>query len=127
MKNIALGVINRKSKGNVADIMTMGILVLSMAIIMLCFMDCIKVVKVREDASQIVRKYLLIAETKGGLSIGDKTMIEEELTNAGVSDIDLTGTTFSQVQFGSEVTVNMRGKVDNRYEITESRASTAKY
>lgn len=116
-----------KSEGNVGDILTTGIMLLAMAYLMTVFMDCIALLRTREDISQTVRRYMLIAETKGYLEDADRQELTDSLAALGMSETDLTGTTTERAGFGNIVTICVRGKIDGKYEVNEVRASTAKY
>ena len=121
------GLFAKKSKGNVGDIMTTGIMLLAMAYLMIVFMDCIKILRTREDVSQTIRRYMLVAETKGYLDDDDRLELSENLADLGISDIDLSGTTTERAGFGNIVSIRVKGMLDGKYEINEARASTAKY
>ncbi len=116
-----------KSDRNAGDILSMGIMLLAMAYLMIVFMDCIAILRTREDLSQTVRRYTLIAETKGYLDASDRQGLIDSLKDLGISEIDLTGTTTERAGFGNTVTVRVRGRIDGKYEVNEVRASTAKY
>lgn len=105
----------------------MFIFIMGLTVVLIAFYDCIGLLKIREDISQIARKYTLIAETEGYISNEAKGKMMSELTAGGLTDIDLSGTTFVPVGYGNVVTVKIAGKVKEKYEITEQRASTAKY
>lgn len=117
----------KKSEGNIGDVLTMGLLVLSIAVVVMRFMDCMELMRIREDVSQISREYILIAETTGYISEAEKNEMLVALSKAGLSDINLEGTTFSQVGFGNLIKVQIKGKAKGLYEINEIRESTAKY
>ncbi len=117
----------KKSNGNIGDLMSLAIFLLAMLCVLICFFECIGLMRVREDVSQLARKYTLVAETEGYLNEEEKIRLMDELKGYGISDIDLTGTTFNRVGFGNIVTVKISGKIKEKYSFTESRASTAKY
>ncbi len=117
----------KKSEGNVGDIMTTGIMLLAMAYLMIVFMDCIEILRTREDVSQTIRRYMLIAETKGYLDDNDRYELTRNLADLGISNIDLSGTTTERAGFGNIVFIRVSGLLDGKYEINEARASTAKY
>lgn len=116
-----------KSKGSVGNIMTTGLLLIAMMAVMISFMNCVHMLQTKGDVSQIARKYLLVAETEGFLSEGMRQNMTNELIKLGVKEIDLSGTTDSRIGFGETVTVSIRGKIGDKYEISEIRTSTAKY
>ena len=127
MKSTSRGLLRHNNPGNVGDIMTTGIMLLAMAYLMIVFMDCIGILRTREDVSQTVRRFMLIAETKGCLEDSDLNELSQSLSDLGISDIDLTGTTTERAGFGNIVQIRVRGILDGKYEINEARASTAKY
>lgn len=114
-------------RGNIGDIMLTGIMMIAMVSVMVCFIDCVGLIQVKSSVGQIARKYLLIAETEGYINDSDRTEIVSELESAGLTCIDLGGTTFSEAGFGNTVTVSIKGKIRGTYEISEIRRSTAKY
>lgn len=107
--------------------MTTGLLLIAMMAVMISFMNCVHMLQTKGDVSQIARKYLLVAETEGFLSEGMRQNMTNELIKLGVKEIDLSGTTDSRIGFGETVTVSIRGKIGDKYEISEIRTSTAKY
>ena len=117
----------KKSGGNIGDLMSLAVFLLAMLSILICFFECVGLMRVREDVSQLARKYTLIAETKGYLDTEERSRLISELDGAGISDINLDGTTFQRVGFGNVVTVKISGKIKGKYLFSESRASTAKY
>ena len=117
----------KKSDGNIGDLMSLAIFILTMLSVLICFFECVGLMRVREDVSQLARKYTLTAETEGFISGDEKASLIRELQDLGISDIDLSGTTFDRVGFGNIVTVKISGKIKGRYNISEMRASTAKY
>ncbi|MBQ3899159.1 MAG: hypothetical protein II741_04870 [Lachnospiraceae bacterium] len=120
-----------KSRGSVTNIVTLFIFIVGMTVVMLAFYDCIGLLKTREEISQIVRRYILVAETEGYLSNDERLKMTEELKLAGLTEIDLTGTTFTGAGYGNLVNVKVSGKVTSKlggpFEVVEERASTAKY
>ena len=120
-----------KSRGSVTNIVTLFIFIVGMTVVLLAFYDCIGLMKTREDISQIVRRYTLVAETEGYLSEEERMKMTEELRLSGLLEADLTGTTFTRAGYGKLVTVKVSGKVESKiggpFEVKEERASTAKY
>ena len=120
-----------KSRGSVTNIVTLFIFIVGMTVVMLAFYDCIGLLKTREEISQIVRRYILVAETEGYLSNDERLKMTEELKLTGLTEIDLTGTTFTGAGYGNLVNVKVSGKVTSKlggpFEVVEERASTAKY
>ncbi|MBR6908984.1 MAG: hypothetical protein IKN35_01655, partial [Lachnospiraceae bacterium] len=103
-----------KSRGSVTNIVTLFIFIVGMTVVLLAFYDCIGLMKTREDISQIVRRYTLVAETEGYLSEEERMKMTEELRLSGLLEADLTGTTFTRAGYGNLVTVKVSGKVESK-------------
>lgn len=116
----------RKQTGSVADLMTAGICMLAMTVIMLSYMESVSLIHQKAEVSQYARKYILRMETVGYLTTDDRTMLCQELESLGVTEIDLTGTTVSEVPYGTYITLHMKGKLKGAYAFEEKRVSTAK-
>ncbi len=117
----------KKSAGSATDIVMMFFFIMSMVVVLLAFYKCIGLMRVREDVSQVSRKYTLIAETEGYLSPENIRKLTDELTMLGLTNIDLGGTSVTEAGYGNIVMVMIKGKVDGLYDIRLERASTAKY
>ncbi len=117
----------KKDKGNVGDIVIMGIFVIAMLTVMMCFIKCVDMLHTKAEVSQLARKYILVAETNGYIPEGDQETLIRELESMGLTEIDISGSTLSKADFGRTVNVCIKGKINGRYEISEKRASTAKY
>ena len=57
----------------------------------------------------------------------DREALYRELEEAGATQIQLEGTTLWQVNYGEPISLQIRGKLENVYEFTEKRVSTAKH
>lgn len=114
-------------RGSVANIMVTGIFVLSMAVVMLSFLENMKLIQQKAEVDQLARRYILRMETVGGLLTEDKDSLVDELTALGVTAIDLSGTTMGETGYGAEITLQIRGLLGGKYEFEETRASTAKH
>lgn len=60
-------------------------------------------VKQRQALYMTTREYLLKMETKGYLTVADRTDLIYDLGTEGLTEVDLTGTTLSQVPYGSTI------------------------
>ncbi|MCM1185187.1 MAG: hypothetical protein NC251_07130 [Lachnoclostridium sp.] len=115
-----------KSRGNIGDILSMGFCILAMTIVMGAYLDNVEVIWQKSHIGQIARNYILKMETEGGMTPEDEIMLIQELDALGITDIDLSGTTFGETKYGERVSLNIRGKLKGGYEFEESRVSTAK-
>lgn len=118
---------NKKERGNVADIMTVGIFIMAMAAVMLSFLNCMALIRQKTEVSQLARKYILRMETVGGLQDGDRAALLQELQEQGITEIDLGGTTYGAAGYGEPIALEIRGKLGGSYGFSEKRVSTAKY
>lgn len=114
-------------EGNIADIMVTGIFVLAMSVVMLSFLNNMKLIQQKAEVDQLARRYILRMETVGGLLSEDRVALEEELKACGVQNIDLDGTTMEPPGYGAKIELCIRGILGGKYEIQETRVSTAKY
>ena len=120
------------------------ICVLAMTVIVLGYFGCAGLLERKAAISQVVRKYLLRMETTGYLTEDDSVALEAELTGLGATELDFTGSTMNEVEYGAEIILKIRGKITaegmlagdslfgtllgtTRYEFSEQKMSTAKH
>jgi len=113
--------------GNVADIMVTGIFILAMAVVMLSFLENMKLIQQKSDVDQIARRYILRMESAGGLTGEDRMLLTAELSQIGVTQISLEGTTMAQAGYGERIALQIHGLLGGEYAFNESRVSTAKH
>ena len=116
-----------KEKGNVGDLVTTGICILAMTALMLTYMDNVSLIGQKMEVSQIARKYILRMETVGMLTDEDRAELCDELAAAGVTGLQLEGTTFTQAGYGEPIILQLQGNLKEVYAFTEKRVSTAKH
>jgi hypothetical protein len=116
-----------RERGNVGDVLMMGMMVLAMAVVMMTFLDLIQLVQKKADVRQLSRQYLLEMETVGFLPAASAEGLKKELARLGAEEISLDGTTLRQASFGEVITLKISGKLGGSYEFCEVRTSTAKY
>ena len=117
----------KRNKGNIGDVMPMGIFVICIAFVFASFADCVRIVNVKSSVSQLSRRYILRMETTGYLSADDREELLEELSGAGLEEISLGNTDTSEVGYGNTIKLEIRGVTEDGYEVAECRTSTAKY
>ncbi|MBR5248767.1 MAG: hypothetical protein IKV27_07505 [Lachnospiraceae bacterium] len=130
-------------KGSVVDVMSVGICVIAMTVLMLAYMGSVQLLNSKSQIDQITRKYILRMETVGYLTGNDRLEMTQELAALGATELDYTGSTLNQVDYGSAISLVVRGKIPVRtvvsgsdlfnstqeiiwYEFEERRISTAK-
>lgn len=117
----------KRDRGNIANIMVTGIFILAMLTIMLAFMDDIQLIQQKSEVDQLARSYILRMETTGGLLPEDSEVLLRELSECGVEEADLSGTTFGEAGYGTKIVLRIRGILGGQHEFEERRVSTAKY
>ncbi len=116
----------KKESGSVADLMATGICILAMTVVMMAYMDSVELLHRKAEVSQLARKYILRMETVGYLVPRDRTAMCQELSDVGVTEIDLGDTSLHGVSYGQPITLHIRGKLKGEYVFEEKRMSTAK-
>lgn len=132
-----------KSKGNVLDFVTIAITILAMSVVVMAYLECTGLMMKKLEISQISRKYILKMETEGYLNVQNEASLLQELQEAGMSAIDIAGTTLQPVTYGEAVYLKIRGRISGRvigtpdemwskgffarqFTVEEQRMSTAK-
>lgn len=115
-----------KEAGNVTNLLVTGICVLAMTVVMVLYMDCLQLLRQKTQVNQIARKYILMMETAGELTPQWESALCRELTEAGVTEIDLEGTTQNAVSYSMPIALKIRGKLRGEYLFEEKRVSTSK-
>ena len=95
----------KKRKGSI-PIGELLILLIGLAALAVVFSTCLKVIRcvsIRDKADQIARCYILEMETVGYLSATSGNSLTQELLALDVTDVDLTGTTMTDVGYGQRI------------------------
>ena len=116
----------KKQKGNIADIMSTGICILAMSALLLFYLQSMGTIQQKQEVSQLARKYILKMETVGCLTAADKIRLDRELTDIGIGQIRLDGTTVNKVGYGEPITLCIHGTLKGGFLFEEKKVSTAK-
>lgn len=117
----------KKTEGNIGEFLSTGLCLLAMTAVMTAYLGSAGLIQKKTEISQIARKYILRMETRGMLADEDREALYRELEAAGATQVRLEGTTFWEVGYGEPISLQIRGKLENVYEFTEKRVSTAKH
>lgn len=117
----------KKEKGNIGDLMAACICMLLMTVLLVAYMDSVRLIDEKTEINQIARQYILRMETVGMLTESDRLLLSKELEEAGASEVSLEGTTLERVGYGEEIVLKIKGKLRGVYGFEEKRISTAKY
>ncbi len=73
-----------------------------------------------KSMNSIARNYIIQMEIDGYLKPENEVIMIEELSKLGLTEIDLSGTTLSKVDYGNFVYLNIKGKIDRTiYTLTD--------
>lgn len=100
---------------------------LSMAVLMMSFLDEMQLLQQKSEVRQLARHFLLRMETTGGLLEEDRQELERELAGLGVTEVDLSGTSLGLSGYGAKIVLQIQGKLGGTNAFEERRVSTAKY
>lgn len=115
-----------RRQGNVGNLMITGICILAMVTVMLAYVNNVSLLQQKDAVGQLARKYILRMEVIGYLTAEDGALLTEELEELGVEEIDYDTTTRTPVTYGETIVLEIRGKLEGKYDFTEKRISTAK-
>lgn len=104
----------RKRKGNIVDILSSLLLLITSFIIVMAYLTCIQMITIKADADQIARRYILDMETTGYLSDASRTQMIQELEELSAADIDLSGTTFADAGYGNPVYLSIKCHIQGK-------------
>ena len=117
----------KQEKGSIGDILSAGICMLAMTVLMFAYMDDVRLIHRKSEVSQIARQYILKMETVGYLTEEDRIRLGRELDAAGVTELELAGTTMDPVAYGDIITLEIKGRLEGEHDFVEKRISTAKH
>lgn len=101
----------KKGRGSVLDVLSVGVCILAMSIMMIAYLDNMKLITTKAQISQLTRKYILRMETVGYLTSSDQTELIMDLLELGIEDITLEGTTMQEVAYGSPILLCIEGTI----------------
>jgi len=110
----------KKKKGEIPDHAAMTLLgILAFFVIILASMGYIQAIDKYITANRISRNYMLKMESydHGYLSQDDSAQLKEDLENKGFTNVDLSGTTFTEVDNGGDIYLDI--KYDQRIREVE--------
>lgn len=103
----------KKEDGNstlVSGVFTMVISITAMSLICLYVISSVGIMNTKSDINGVMRKYIIRMETYGYLTTEDETELRQELTDIGMTSIDITGTT-DEVEYGETIYLYVKGSV----------------
>lgn len=98
----------------VTGIFTMGICIMAMALCGLYIISSTGILNSKSDVNMIMRKYIIRMESNGYLTADDESELMEELKDVGMTNIDISGTTLSEVEYGETIYLYLKGDISKR-------------
>jgi len=103
---------SKKERGTVVEaLLTFCVFFVALLALFLIAITTFSQVNARWQAKQVARDYILVAETQGYLTPDDINKMRADLKAIGVTNVDFTGTSQSEVPYGSKVYVKFNGVV----------------
>ena len=122
MLNICVGKIFHKKQNALGDMLVCMMTILFMFIVLYICIDVYSQVNIAIEKTRIERKYIFAMETEGYLTPEKEAELLNELSNLGVTDISLEGTSKSPVGYSEKIVLCVNGKlnVSGKYGISEN-------
>lgn len=93
--------------------------IVALAVMLVFFTGWMANLSARDHVYQLSRRYILQMETEGFLSSTMESSLRADLADAGMSNISLSGTTTSEVEYGNVIFLRITGDLDiNSYSTT---------
>lgn len=110
----------KKKCGSVLNILPVFLGIIAITILSLMYIYYVKDMDVREQAGQIARQYMLEMESTGYMTEDAQSSIIEALKAIGMNNINLSGTTMTEVEYGKEIVLVINAKAPvTEIEITD--------
>ena len=104
--------LKRKDKGILDQFLPAIVMIVLMAVLWTGSMVSASNIDRSSDIHHVARTYLLRMESDGYLTEENRTLLLAELEELDMEQIDLTGTSFSDVGYGNQVRLVIRGVVN---------------
>lgn len=93
--------------------------IVALAVMLVFFTGWMANLSARDHVYQLSRRYILQMETEGYLDSTLESSLRADLADAGMSNISLSGTTTSEVEYGNVIFLKITGDLDiNSYSTT---------
>lgn len=112
----------KKDNGNVMSIFPAVFTIIAVTIMLVFYVGWMANVAKKDEVRQIGREYMLAMETEGRLSSSMESSMRSELAAKGLKNIDLSGTTTTDVGYGNEIFLCVKGDLDIHTYSTASGA-----
>ena len=99
---------DKKTAGDSTYVATMVSIFVLVGLFAALFFSFVQI-SAQNKIERTYRQYLLVMETQGYLTSSAKAQMIADLTALGLTNIDLTGTTETEVAYGGTVTLHIEG------------------
>lgn len=108
-----------KKRGSVLKILPVFLGIAAVTVLSLMYLYYARDMDVREQATQVIREYLLDMEAEGCLTDQAKTELVDRLRDIGLENINLSGTTMNNAGYGNEIILRVNAVVKvTRFALT---------
>lgn len=104
--------LRRKDKGILDQFLPAIVVIVLLAVLWTGSMISASNIDRSSDIQQVARAYLLRMETDGCLTEENRNLLLTELEALDMENIDLTGTSFTNVGYGNQIRLVIRGVVN---------------
>ena len=104
--------LKKKDKGMLDQFLPAIVVIVLLAVLWTGSMITASNINRSNDIQQVARTYLLQMETDGYLTEENKGLLLNDLAALDMININLTGTSFTDVGYGNQVRLVIRGKVN---------------
>lgn len=102
----------KKDKGNIMSIFPPLFAIIAVAVMLVFYIGWMGNVNKNDEVRQIGREYILAMETEGRLTSSLESSMRADLSSKGLKNIDLSGTTTSDVGYGNEIFLSIKGDLE---------------
>ena len=102
----------KKDQGNMMSIFPAIFTIIAVAVMLVFYVGWMANVTKKDEVRQIGREYILAMEAEGRLTSTMETSLRTELTSKGLRNIDLSGTTMTDVGYGNEIFLCIKGDLE---------------
>ncbi|MBO5461184.1 MAG: hypothetical protein J5983_05265, partial [Ruminococcus sp.] len=92
---------------------------MALAVMLIFFSGWMANISARDNVYQLSRRYILQMEAEGCLNSSLESRLRSDLATAGMSNVSLSGTTTSEVDYGNVIVLKITGDLKvNSYSTT---------
>lgn len=109
----------KKDQGSLIRIFPGIITTIAVSVLLVFYIGWMSNVAKKDEISQLSRAYMLSMESEGSLSDAQERALLSDLTEKGMVNIDLNGTTRTDVGYGNTIYLHIKGDLKIHSYTTE--------